>query len=357
MHYVATQLSTDRKKVNPWTPIKYRNTTEISTQTKSGRYVSFQIKPFLHKFAPDGLITHLSHQSQNAYKENQRENMLENTDAECSCPYAFEDIKKYFELASKCDSVPSLSEFMVYGKRSSPQLQKYLIWRKRYKERITVRRREKTFTMYEQEHEIIGSQLFKDQENYLENYEPNNLQDDESTTAKRNEENHNKHVIASDSDDDFQKVAESMVGSVERAPLMIEDIDIEKTFIDYRDQCENIFDLCHSDIMDMRPTSRFTNEIAEEAWTKFVLNTYPEYNLPKNWENFVQEFFKSKDSLKEWKTAWRGLYKSEFNETDQELVDVIHNILGPYIEAFEAPTKISYCNLTLTNSKDQLSLP
>ncbi|PKY29341.1 hypothetical protein RhiirB3_50957 [Rhizophagus irregularis] len=82
--------------------------------------------------------------------------------------------------------------------------------------------------MYEQEHEIIRSQLFKDQENYLENYELNNLQDDESTTAKRNEENHNKHVIASDSDDDFQKVAESMVGSVERAPLMIEDIDLEK---------------------------------------------------------------------------------------------------------------------------------
>lgn len=66
-----------------------------------------------------------------------------------------------------------------------------------WQERITVRRREKTFTMYEQEHEIIGSQLSKDQENYLENYEPNNLQDDESTTAKRNEENHNKHVIAS----------------------------------------------------------------------------------------------------------------------------------------------------------------
>ncbi|UZO26428.1 uncharacterized protein OCT59_018653 [Rhizophagus irregularis] len=323
--------------------------------------------------------------------------MLENTDAECSCPYAFEDIKKYFELASKCDSVPSLSEFVRENTdlvvRSHPEVNDFKsldgVWKKkftsvakilnmeesisvfsfsafmasqsgfalRYKERITVRRREKTFTMYEQEHEIIGSQLFKDQENYLENYEPNNLQDDESTTAKRNEENHNKHVIASDSDDDFQKVAESMVGSVERAPLMIEDIDIEKTFIDYRDQCENIFDLCHSDIMDMRPTSRFTNEIAEEAWTKFVLNTYPEYNLPKNWENFVQEFFKSKDSLKEWKTAWRGLYKSEFNETDQELVDVIHNILGPYIEAFEAPTKISYCNLTLTNSKDQLSLP
>ena len=40
--------------------------------------------------------------------------------------------------------------------------------------------------MYEKEHEIIGSQLSKDQENYLENYEPNNLQDDESGTLQIN---------------------------------------------------------------------------------------------------------------------------------------------------------------------------
>ncbi|CAG8742027.1 5108_t:CDS:2 [Funneliformis caledonium] len=197
--------------------------------------------------------------------------MLENTDAECSCPYAFEDIKKYFELASKRDFVPSLSEFVRENSdllvRSPPEVNDFksldgawkkrfttvakilnieesisvfsfsafmasqsgfalVLWvvrcrprqsddvgnpsqinvdtpdwniiiEKRYKERITVRRREKTFTMYEKEHEIIGNQLSKDQENYLENYEPNNLKDDESTTAKRNEENHNKHAIAS----------------------------------------------------------------------------------------------------------------------------------------------------------------
>ncbi len=44
--------------------------------------------------------------------------------------------------------------------------------------------------------------------------------------------------------------------------------------------------------MDMRPTSRFTNEISEESWSEFVLSTYPEHNLPKDWESFIQEFFK-----------------------------------------------------------------
>ena len=44
--------------------------------------------------------------------------------------------------------------------------------------------------------------------------------------------------------------------------------------------------------MDMRPTSRFTNEISEESWSEFVLSTYPEHNLPKDWERFIQEFFK-----------------------------------------------------------------
>ncbi|CAG8659472.1 5082_t:CDS:2 [Funneliformis mosseae] len=54
MHYVATQLSTDRKKVNPWTPIKYRNTTEISTQTKSAPRV--QASPRNHSLMTPPLI-------------------------------------------------------------------------------------------------------------------------------------------------------------------------------------------------------------------------------------------------------------------------------------------------------------
>ncbi|CAB4495808.1 unnamed protein product [Rhizophagus irregularis] len=66
--------------------------------------------------------------------------MLENTDAECSCPYAFEDIKKYFELASKCDSVPSLSEFVRENTdlvvRSHPEVNDFKsldgVWKKKF---------------------------------------------------------------------------------------------------------------------------------------------------------------------------------------------------------------------------------
>ena len=46
---------------------------------------------------------------------------------------------------------------------------------------------------------------------------------------------------------------------------------------------------------------------------------------------------KPKDSLKEWKDAWRGLYKNEISENDiddknkinEDFLDAIHNILGP----------------------------
>jgi len=46
---------------------------------------------------------------------------------------------------------------------------------------------------------------------------------------------------------------------------------------------------------------------------------------------------KPKDSLKEWKDAWCGLYKNEISENDiddknkinEDLLDAIHNILGP----------------------------
>lgn len=75
---------------------------------------------------------------------------------------------------------------------------------------------------------------------------------EESTTAaKKNEELREEVAIASGND--LRKASESMVGEVERIPLMVNNIDLEIIFIDYRDQCEDIFDLCNSDIMDMRP--------------------------------------------------------------------------------------------------------
>ncbi|CAI2195006.1 17355_t:CDS:2, partial [Funneliformis geosporum] len=164
---------------------------------------------------------------------------------------------------------------------------------------------------------------------------PSYRQDEESTTAKMNEENHH-------SENDLREATDSMVGKVERTPLMVDNIDLEEIFIDYCDRCENIFDLCNSDIMDMRPSSHFTREIAEESWSKFVLDTYPEHNIPKGWKDFIQEFFKPKDSLQDWKDAWRGLYKNEINENeiDEDLLEAVHNILGPYIEAFEAPYNV-----------------
>ncbi|CAG8523158.1 4013_t:CDS:2 [Paraglomus occultum] len=138
----------------------------------------------------------------------------------------------------------------------------------------------------------------------------------ESTTAaKKSEEPRGEGaiVIASDSGNDLREASESMVGS-----------------------------LCHSDIMDMRSTSRFTNEISEESWNKFVLSTYPEYNLPKDWEIFIQEFFKPKVSLEEWISDWRELHNQKINgnKIHKGLADAIYHILAPYIEAFEAPYNI-----------------
>ncbi|RGB21877.1 hypothetical protein C1646_95905 [Rhizophagus diaphanus] len=96
----------------------------------------------------------------------------------------------------------------------------------------------------------------------------------------------------SNSNDDFQKVAESMVGKVERTALIIDDVNLEETFEDYCNECDNIFDLCHSDIMDLRPASKFTEKIPEAIWEKFVTNTYPEYKISETWENLIQDTFK-----------------------------------------------------------------
>uniref|UniRef100_U9SKW3 Uncharacterized protein n=1 Tax=Rhizophagus irregularis (strain DAOM 181602 / DAOM 197198 / MUCL 43194) TaxID=747089 RepID=U9SKW3_RHIID len=88
-----------------------------------------------------------------------------------------------------------------------------------------------------------------------------------------------------------REASESMVGRIEksqRAPLIVDDIDLEEIFKDYCDECGNNFD----DIMDMRPTSSFTDRIAEEYWDKFVLDTYPKHKISEEWEKFIQEFFK-----------------------------------------------------------------
>lgn len=60
----------------------------------------------------------------------------------------------------------------------------YCLWQ----EQITVKRRRKTYVMYENENEIIGNHLSKNQEKHLASHE-SNLQDEESANIEeRNEE-------------------------------------------------------------------------------------------------------------------------------------------------------------------------
>lgn len=77
--------------------------------------------------------------------------------------------------------------------------------------------------------------------------------------------------------------------------------------------------------MDMRPSSHFMREIAEESWSKYTQRVERFYTIifqgmPKS-ESLKKVGClssllicpsmtkKQKDSLQDWKDAWRGLYK------------------------------------------------
>ncbi|CAG8766255.1 11664_t:CDS:10, partial [Gigaspora margarita] len=175
--------------------------------------------------------------------------------------------------------------------------------------------------------EITTKQIEKDLLNEnLEEEAPSTPPDKIRTVPFNKQEN---DAIASDSDDDFQKVAESMIGKVERTALMVDNVDLEEIFEDYCNECDNIFE-----------------KIPEVIWEKFVTNTYPEYKISEIWEKLIQDTFKPKKTLAEWMEVWRELYAiSDKNESNRDPVmlvikDVIYNILTPYIEAFKAPYNI-----------------
>ncbi|PKY44772.1 hypothetical protein RhiirA4_459175 [Rhizophagus irregularis] len=68
-----------------------------------------------------------------------------------------------------------------------------------------------------------------------------------------------------------------------RTALIVDNVDLEEIFEKYRSECENNFDLCYSDIMDLRP--RVTEKIPEAVWEKFVTNIYLEYEIFGEWES------------------------------------------------------------------------
>lgn len=67
--------------------------------------------------------------------------------------------------------------------------------------------------------------------------------------------------------------------------------------------------------MDMRPSSHFMREITEESWSKFVLDTYPEYNIPKGWKRIFQGMSKS-ESLK--KMFWLFIFITHLSFNDKK---------------------------------------
>ncbi|CAI2197698.1 805_t:CDS:2, partial [Funneliformis geosporum] len=94
------------------------------------------------------------------------------------------------------------------------------------------------------------------------------MKQNENMNEKDREDGHQPQN-GRDSENGLREASESMVGRIERTPLIVDDIDLEEIFKDYCDECGNNFDLCRSDIMDMRPTSSFTDGITEEYWDKF----------------------------------------------------------------------------------------
>ncbi|CAI2196654.1 18922_t:CDS:2, partial [Funneliformis geosporum] len=90
------------------------------------------------------------------------------------------------------------------------------------------------------------------------------MKQNENMNEKDREDGHQPQN-GRDSENGLREASESMVGRIERTPLIVDDIDLEEIFKDYCDECGNNFD----DIMDMRPTSSFTDGITEEYWDKF----------------------------------------------------------------------------------------
>ncbi|CAH1766671.1 770_t:CDS:10, partial [Entrophospora sp. SA101] len=164
----------------------------------------------------------------------------------------------------------------------------------------------------------------KTQKFRYESNEDMNKKNREDRCKPQDEDEQEKGAISSDTLQ--MSVTESMIGKVERTALIVDFVNLEEVFEDHSKDCENIFDLCHSDIMDLRPASRFTEKIPVAIWEKFVSNTYPEYEIPEAWEKLVQDIFKPKDSLAEWIKTWRGLYAiSDENESNGDLGENQYN--------------------------------
>ncbi|GBC23166.2 hypothetical protein GLOIN_2v1763995 [Rhizophagus irregularis DAOM 181602=DAOM 197198] len=128
-------------------------------------------------------------------------------------------------------------------------------------------------------------------------------QDEELTTAKINE------ITVRYSENDLREATDSIVGKVERIPLMVDNIDLEEIFIDYCDRCETSLIYGGKILYNNFSSRRIVYKIGKTLGVDFT----NEIN-----ENDIDDK----------------------KEIDEDLLDVVHNILGLYIEAFEAPYNV-----------------
>ncbi|CAG8708075.1 10146_t:CDS:2, partial [Funneliformis caledonium] len=129
--------------------------------------------------------------------------------------------------------------------------------------------------------------------------------------------NNNIDIITNITDDYLQEAVEFMVRKVGSGILKVDNVNLEEIFEKYHDECKSGFDLCHNDIMDLRPTSQLTKIIPEATWEKFILDSYPNHKILEKWEELIQK-----------------------NSEDLVIKDTLYNILSPYVEAFKAPFNI-----------------
>ncbi|CAG8660010.1 7823_t:CDS:10, partial [Ambispora leptoticha] len=330
-------------------------------------------------------------------------------------------IKKYIEQTSECGTVPSLSGFVRQNidlvVRSPPKGTDFNgldgTWKKRFittakilnvkesfalarvmweapvrfrpgsikinapnwnsivemrcEERITVKRRINAYFMYENEHEIIGNQLSKNQENHLASHKPN-LQNEESTTIDEKGINavqkgpspdivdYDGLVSKSIAFDDGYKPPHQITSntyineiSIDENILRISAQSLAKLdeskyfgdfiphFIKYKESQKKIsFRKCtNDDVMDIRGESGFSKFLSVDDYIKLQLKK-PKRKVEVSEETTNDGTIKS---LSDWINITKNLNILNKNDSEDvvKIKEYLYRVMIPLIESFAKP--------------------
>ncbi|CAG8823778.1 11036_t:CDS:10, partial [Gigaspora margarita] len=333
-------------------------------------------------------------------------------------------IKKYIEQASECGTIPSLSGFVrqntdlvvrsppkgtdfnsldgtwkkrfmttaeILNVKESVVLARVMMWEApvrfrpgtisidapdwnsiiemRHEERITVKRRINTYLMYENENEIIGNQLSKNQENHLASHK-SNLQTEEFTTIDEKginavQKEPSPEIVDYDGlvsksitlNDGYQTPPHQITSNTYINEISIDEnilrisaqslakLDESKYFGDFiphfikykESQKKDPFSCTNDDVMDIRGESGFSKFLSVDDYINLRLkNPKRKVEVPEVWRNIIEEYFKETTndgtikSMSDWINITKNL--NILNENDSEDVIKIKEI-----ESFAKP--------------------